>query len=108
MRRLIALMIGVAIGGGTTFAAFNLHVVRTDQKVLVVRKQRSDWHDAYVDIRGWTHREWTGHHELSSNLIAAGRGDLVVRSVADQLFRGLFDSFRSGSGSGPPGTHPSN
>ncbi len=107
MRRLIALILGVAIGGGTTFAAFNLHVVRTDQKVLFVRKQRADWHDAYVDTRGWTHREWGAHHELSTNLIAAGHGDLVVRSVTDQLFRGLFDSFRSPPGGRAPQNPPS-
>ena len=37
---------------------------------------------------------WGEHRELSQNLIASGRGDLVKRSITDQLFRGLFDSFR--------------
>lgn len=104
MRRLIALILGVAIGGGGVFAAFQYHVVRTQEKWLVVRKQRADWRDAYVDVRGWTYREWGAHRELSSDLIAAGRGDLVTRSAADQLFRGLFDSFRPHPGS--PGAAP--
>jgi len=60
----------------------------------VVRRQRADWHDAYADIRGWTHHDWGAHRELSGDLIAAGRGDLVTRSFSDELFRGLFDSFR--------------
>lgn len=94
MRRLIALILGVAIGGGGVFAAFQCHIVRTSEKLLVVRRQRADWHDAYVDIRGWTYRDWAGHRDLSNDLIASGRGDLVTRSAADQLFRGLFDSFR--------------
>jgi hypothetical protein len=106
MRRLIALLFGVAIGGGCVFAAFQYHVVRTQDKWLVVRKQRADWRDAYVDVRGWTYREWGAHRALSNDLIAAGRGDLVTRSAADQLFRGLFDSFRPHPG--PPGAPPSN
>lgn len=102
MRRLIALLLGVAIGGGGVFAAFQYHLVRTDKSFVVVRRQRADWHDAYADIRGWTHREWGSHRELSSDMVASGRGDLVARSITDQLFRGLFDSFREL----PPG-HPS-
>ena len=94
MRRLIAVVIGMAIGGGAVYGAFQFHVVRTDQTFLVVAKQHADWHDAYVDIRGWSHREWAAHRELSGNLIAAGRGDLVARSMTDGLFRGLFDAFR--------------
>lgn len=101
MRRLIALLAGVAVGGGGVFAAFQYHLVRTDKSFLVVRRQRADWHDAYVDIRGWSYREWGNHHELSNDLTAAGRGDLVTRSIGDRLFRGLFDSFREPA----PGTH---
>jgi hypothetical protein len=94
MRRLIAMIFGAAIGGGLVFASFNYHLVRSEKNWLIVRKQRADWHDAYVDVRGWTSREWGEHRELSQNLIASGRGDLVKRSFTDNLFRGLFDSFR--------------
>jgi hypothetical protein len=108
MRRLIAVLLGAAIGGGGVFAAFYYHLVRTDKTWLIVPKQRLDWRDAYVDIRGWSHREWSNHRDLSNNLIAMGRSDLVARSVADQLFRGLFDSFREPSPSGRgPNTAPS-
>jgi hypothetical protein len=100
MRRLIALLLGVAIGGGLMFGAFQYHVLRTDKTFLFIRKQSADWHDAYVDIRGWTYRDWANHRVLSNNLIAAGRGDLVTRSVADQLFRGFFDPFREPSPDG--------
>ncbi len=100
MRRLIAILLGAAIGGGGVFAAFYYHVVRTEKSWLIVPKQRLDWRDAYVDIRGWSHREWSTHRDLSQDLIAMGRGDLVSRSIADQLFRGLFDSFREPSTGG--------
>jgi hypothetical protein len=33
-------------------------------------------------------------------MIAAGRGDLVTRSMADELFRGLFDSYRESPSGG--------
>ncbi|MBS0263168.1 MAG: hypothetical protein JSS02_14585 [Planctomycetes bacterium] len=94
MRRLIAMLIGIAIGGGLVFASFNFHLVRTDKSWLLVRKKQADWHDAYVDIRGWSSREWGEHKALSDNLVAMGRGDLVQRSLADKLFRGFLDSFR--------------
>ncbi len=104
MRRLIAILLGMALGCGGTFAAFQYHLVRTDKTYLVVRRQRADWHDAYADIRGWSAHEWGSHRDLSGDLIAAGRGDLVTRPTAGDLFRGLFDSFREP----PPGGQNSN
>jgi hypothetical protein len=106
MRRLIAVFLGAAIGGGAVFAAFYYHVVRTDKTWLIVPKQRLDWRDAYVDIRGWSPRDWGAHRDLSHNLIVMGRGDLVTHSVADQLFRGLFDSFREASPGGRGSNSP--
>jgi len=103
MRRLFAVLLGVGLGGAGTFAAFQYHLVRTDQSFLVVRRQRADWHDAYADIRGWSYHEWGAHRELSADLIAAGRGDLVTRSFTDGLFRGLFDSFRDPPAGERPG-----
>ncbi len=100
MRRLISLLLGVAIGCGLMFGAFQYHVVRTDKTFLFIRKQRSDWHDAYVDIRGWSYRDWGNHRDLSNNLIVGGRGDLVTRSMADQFFRGLFEPFHESSPGG--------
>ncbi|MGQ0636362.1 MAG: hypothetical protein ACT4QC_17255 [Planctomycetaceae bacterium] len=94
MRRLFTWLIGVALGGGLVFAAFQFHLVRTDQKFLLVPKRQADWRDPYVDVRAWTFREWGEHPRLSENLIASGHGDIVTRSATDQFFRGLFDSFR--------------
>jgi hypothetical protein len=104
MRRMIALLAGISLGIGGTFAAFQYHLVRTDKNFLVVRRQRADWHDTYADIRGWTAHEWGNHRELSGDLIAAGRGDLVTRPTAGDLFRGLFDSFREPPPSGRTGS----
>ncbi len=92
MRRLLTLIVAAAIGGGTVFTAFQFHVVRTDQRVLFVRKPQPDWHDAYVDVRAWTVRDWGDHPTLSRNLLASGHGDVVRRSATDDLFRGFFDN----------------
>lgn len=94
MRRILTWMIGMVVGGGVVFTAFQYHVVRTDQRFLVVPKQQSDWREAYVDVRGWSIQEWGEHARLSQNLVAAGHGDIVARSATDRLFRGFFNSFR--------------
>jgi hypothetical protein len=91
MRRIITLLLAAMTGGGVVYTAFQYHVVRSDQRLLLVPKQRADWHEAYVDIRGWTFREWGDHPDLTKNLTAAGHGELVGRSAAGSLFRGLFD-----------------
>jgi hypothetical protein len=103
MRRVIAVLFGMALGGGAVFGAFHYHLIRTNEGWLVVKRQKADWRDSYVDIRGWTYRDWPEHKALSHDLVAAGRGDLVARSMADQLFRGIFDPFREHS---PPGSQP--
>jgi hypothetical protein len=102
MRRLFALVLAAALGGGVVFAAFQLHFVRADGRFLFVPKQRADWHDAYVDIRGWSFRDWGDHPELSRNMLAAGHGDLVTRSATGDLFRGLFEPFRERDVGGRP------
>src|SRR5262245_29356123 len=103
MRRLMALLTGIALGGATVYTAFQYHVVRTDKNFVVVPKERSDWHQAYVDVRGWTFREWEQHPVLVKNLTAAGHADLVARSAAGDLFRGLFDFGDRGKETSSPG-----
>lgn len=92
MRRVLTYMLAIVAGGGFVFAAFEYHVVRTDGRVLLVSKKPADWRDAYIDVRGWTAREWAEHPNLARNLTAAGHGDVVIGSGARELLRGLFDS----------------
>lgn len=95
MRRLFAILLGVIVGGSAVFAAFQYHVIRAQNRWVVVKKQRADWHDAYVDVRGWSARDWNEHRELSGNVAAAGHGELLPAYGAGQFFRGLFDPLRS-------------
>ncbi|MFN0051180.1 MAG: hypothetical protein ACKV0T_03260 [Planctomycetales bacterium] len=94
MRRLLALIGAATVGAGVVVAIFQLHLIRADKRWLVVPKQQADWHDAFVDIRGWSFRDWANHPNLSRNMVAAGHGDLVTRSATDQFFRGLLEPFR--------------
>lgn len=97
MRRLLAILFGVLLGGGIVYAAFEYHVVRTKERFLLVRKQKSAWRDAYADVRAWTPREWTDHKELTRNLIADGYGEYVPRSPTENFFHDLFGGFRDNS-----------
>lgn len=94
MRRLVTILLGVVIGGSVVFFAFQYHLIRASQRWVVVKKRHADWHDAYVDVRGWGAREWNEHRELSGNVTAAGHGELVPSYGPGEFFRGLFDPLR--------------
>ena len=53
----------MAIGGAAMYGAFQYHLVRTSTTFLLIRRQRADWHDAYVDVRGWSRRAVEVHVE---------------------------------------------
>ncbi len=91
MRRLFAVLFGVMLGGGLVYAAFEYHLVRTEERFFVIPKKQAGLVDAYVDIRDWSASQWRDHPVLAENLIADGHGDLVTGSIAG----GLFDDFIS-------------
>lgn len=100
MRRLLAMMFAAAIGAGFVWALFQYHLVRTKHRWLVIPKKSADWHDAFVDTRDWTIKDWTAHPKLSANLVAAGYGELVSKASGNELFngdlfRGLLEPFRN-------------
>src|SRR5579871_1168143 len=39
MRRLFAALLGMVVGGGLMFAAFQIHLVRTDKSIFIVPRQ---------------------------------------------------------------------
>jgi hypothetical protein len=89
MRRILAMLFGVMLGGGLVFAAFEYHLVRADKTFHLVPKKQAGLVDAYVDIRDWSASQWKDHAVLAENLIADGHGDLVGGSIAG----GLLDDF---------------
>lgn len=94
MRKLLLILVSAVAGGGLVFGCFHYHVVRAREGWLLVRKQRLDWRDPYVDVRSWGLREWNDHPDLARNLVAGGRGDLVGKGTAGGFFRGMFEAFR--------------
>ncbi len=91
MRRLAAVLFGMILGAGAVFTAFRYHVVRADEGYLFVPRERAALADAYVDVRQWDARQWQEHTILAQDLTAHGRGDLIVRSTTEGIFRRLLD-----------------
>jgi len=94
MRRLLAVLFGAMLGGGLVFAAFEYHLVRTDETYHLVPKKQAGLTDAYVDIRDWPASEWNEHTTLAEDLIAAGHGDLVGGSIASGLLDDIIAPFQ--------------
>ena len=94
MRRLLAMIVGVFIGGGLVFGAFQFHLVRTDSGYLLVKKQQATWRETHADIRGWKAKEWNLHRELARDLASAGHGEYVVRSGAENFLKDILGGLR--------------
>ena len=89
MRRIGAILFGILVGGGLVFAAFQLHVVRAAEGLVIVPKQQPVLTDAFADIRDWSRDDWQQHPVLVQNLIADGRSDLVAGSMTEGMLRDL-------------------
>lgn len=90
-RGLILFLLGLAVGGGTVFAAFQWHFVRADDGWHVVRNSGSSLGECYADVRGWTAGEWTEHPRLATALVDAGKGDVVMRTSANGMLDRLMN-----------------
>ena len=91
------LVLGIVIGAGAMYAAFNYHVVRANDGFQLVRKQTAALSEVYMDIRSYGPNEWAAHRELAADLIAAGKGNLMAESAGGTLVggvQGMFDMQR--------------
>jgi hypothetical protein len=41
--------------------------------------------DCFADVREWTPNDWADHPQLATALVAAGHGDLVMRTSATHV-----------------------
>ena len=64
MRRIGAILFGILVGGGLVLAAFQLHVVRAAEGLVIVPKQQPALTDVYADIRDWSRDDWQQHPVL--------------------------------------------
>jgi len=80
LRKLLGVLLSVAFGAGLMACAYEFHVLRTAEGLELIRKPSPDWHEAYVDVRGWSAREWAAHPRLVKNLALAKRADIMESS----------------------------
>lgn len=90
MSRISAMMVGMLLGGLAVALSFNYHIVQTSEKLIFISKQQASLKDTWVDISKWTMQDWSKHPELSQDLIKAGYGDLITKSVAGGLIEDVL------------------
>lgn len=102
MRRLIAVLFGILLGGGGVYVAFSYHIVKSDDDLLFVPKRQASLESVYSDIRGWGLREWGENPELARTLTEHGHGDLITHTISGELFDNLLPRF-NGAARDEPG-----
>lgn len=95
MRKLLAALVCMMLGGGLVYAAFQYHLVRTADEYVLVPKVSAGLTDTYVDVRSWSALEWQRHPGLVRALLKQGRGDLVVAPTTRGLLHDLLRTLRS-------------
>ena len=81
MRRLFRLIVLVLLLGGWAVAALSLYVVRDGSRIVVIPKQRLDYHDTYVDTTRWTLDDVVKHPAVVSRLMQSGKTDVLQHVV---------------------------
>ena len=69
----------VLLLAGWTLAAGSLHVVRTNNKVIVIPKNRIHYKDTYVDVTRWTSDDLATHPAIVERLRQTGKSEVVDR-----------------------------
>jgi hypothetical protein len=95
MRKLLAALFCMMLGGGFVYLAFQYHLVRAADEYALVPKSSAGLVDTYVDVRSWDAAEWRRHPALVRALVKQGRSDLVVAPTARGLLDDLLRPFRS-------------
>ena len=77
MRRLTTLLLGMVLGGGCVYGAYQYHLVRTGAQFLLIPKGEVSLIDPYVDVRDWDLDDWDKHPEVLEAMKAQGHADLL-------------------------------
>jgi hypothetical protein len=92
MRKFLLFCFGVIVGGGLVGFAFEYHVLRTQNGVVLIRKSPAGLGDQFLDVRNWKYSDWQAHPELVQSVVAHGRGDLIGPS-SNELLREILHKF---------------
>lgn len=102
MRRFYGFLLGLVLGGTSVYVGYQYHLVRTQDRLLVIRKVQPSLLDIYADVRQWGVEDWKKHPALTRHLVASGHSKDVIQSATDELvdefLEGLQKPRRDGRG----------
>jgi hypothetical protein len=85
MGRFGSFMLGVVVGAGLAYGAFNYHVLRADEGLQLVAKITPGLEGTYVDIRGFGFEDWNRHRGLAVALVKADKAHLMTDAATAEL-----------------------
>ncbi len=88
--RLVALVIGILLGCVCMYVVLAWQMVVTEDNRYLVRKIELQLQNTYVDVSGWTMRDWAENPQVAQALQAAGYGEAVNKSLQDGLLEQLI------------------
>lgn len=95
MRRFYGFLLGLVIGGTSVYVAYQYHLVRTPDRLLVVPKTQPSLIDLYSDVRKWTVEDWKKHPALARHLVASGHSEKIMQSATDDLVDEFLEGLKT-------------
>jgi hypothetical protein len=84
---------GLTIGGMGAIVAMQYHLVRTNERVLIVpRIHQPPLRSAYVDVRHWSTAMWEHYPELTEAVTKSGHMDLINSADGSKPAATIYES----------------
>jgi len=78
MKKLVVLLVVLAVAGLGAYWPARHHVVKTEKGVVVLSKRFLTYTDTFVDVRKWSSADFDAHPELKRAMIDQGYRDMLV------------------------------
>ena len=89
MRKLISIIFWILVGMAIMYGMLRHHIVRTEERWLLVPKNLIELRDTYVNMSGWTSKDLQKHPQVVKALVENGHRDVVVAIVAEDARGGI-------------------
>jgi hypothetical protein len=89
VRKLISIIFWIVVGMALMYGMQRHHIVRTEERWLLVPKDQIGLRDTYVDMRGWTSNDLQEHPQVVKALVENGHRDVVAAVVAEDARGGV-------------------
>ncbi len=89
MKKLISIIFWVLVGMGLMYGMLRHHIVRTEERWLLVPKDQIELRDTYVNMSGWNSKDLQEHPQVVKALVENGHRDVVVAIVAEDATGGI-------------------